>query len=238
MGGCKSLQCDSVAKQIWDWAISKDIWLSAAHIPGLVDTEADNLSRSFNFTLEWMLPKHIFNSIVIHFGQPNIDLFASRLNVQITDYVSWKPDAQAKFIDAFSFEWSSFFFYAFPPFCLVTRCLQKIMHNKATGIIVVPLWTTQLFFTVVLSLLIDQPLILNVTQENLVHQTWEHPHPLKDQLQLLVCKLSGEHYRTQIFQKTSSWNLGGTPPPSNTATISTNGCRFVFKGHMIHCVQL
>ena len=34
MAGCRSLECNSLTKEIWDWAIDRNIWLSAAHIPG------------------------------------------------------------------------------------------------------------------------------------------------------------------------------------------------------------
>lgn len=36
MGGCKSPQCNDVTKEIWKWAMARNIWLSAAHIPGCI----------------------------------------------------------------------------------------------------------------------------------------------------------------------------------------------------------
>ena len=73
-----------------------------------------------------------------HDSLEDIDLFASRHNAKIETYVSWRPQPMAKFADAFSIEWSQFFFYAFPPFCLVSRCVQKIIHDQALGILVIP----------------------------------------------------------------------------------------------------
>ena len=69
----------------------------------------------------------------------------------------------AKFVDAFSIKWSQFFFYALPPFCLIPRCVQKIIHDQASGIVVIPRWTTQPFLTVVLNLLTDMPLTLKAS---------------------------------------------------------------------------
>ena len=129
MGGCRSLDCNSLTKEIWDWAIDKNIWLSAAHIPGSNNVDADQLSRNLNLNLEWMLPAPILKRIVSLFGNPDIDLFASRLNAQVENYVSWKPHPMAKFVDAFTIEWSQFFFYAFPPFCLISRCVQKTIRD-------------------------------------------------------------------------------------------------------------
>ena len=34
-------------------------------------------------------------------------------------------------------------FYAFPPFSLIPRCLQKITTDKAEGVIIVLMWPTQ-----------------------------------------------------------------------------------------------
>ena len=120
-----------------------------------------------------------------------------------------------------------------PPFCLVSRCVQKIIQDRATGILVLPLWPTQPFFTVVLSLLVDVPRVLQVTHQNLVHPTWARPHPLQNQLRFMVCKLSGDPCATWIFQHTLSTRScipGETAPTNNIVTISTNGCRFCVQG--------
>ena len=34
MGGTHSRECNSIAKDIWQWCIDKQIWLTAAYIPG------------------------------------------------------------------------------------------------------------------------------------------------------------------------------------------------------------
>ena len=152
----------------------------------------------------------------------------------------WQPDPKAKYIDAFSIVWSGFF-YAFPPFCLASRCVQKIIQGKATGILVIPLWPTQPFFSVVLSLLMEVPRMLKVTRHNLVHPTLAGPHPLQDQLKLLVCKLSGDPWRTQTFPHTlltSSCIPGDTVLANSMITTSQNGCSFVVKGRVIPCVPL
>ena len=85
------------------------------------------VARDLKLDLEWMLSAHVFKRIVALFGQSDIDLFASRLNAQVETYVSWKPHPMAKFVDAFTVDWSQFFFYAFPPFCFISRCVQKII---------------------------------------------------------------------------------------------------------------
>ena len=75
--------------------------------------------------------------ILSHFPGLDFDLFASRLNYQISSYCSWHGDPNSAHVDAFTMNWSSINFYAFPPFSLLPRCLQKISQDKAQGILIV-----------------------------------------------------------------------------------------------------
>ena len=148
MGGCHSQECDSVARDIWEWAITRRNWLSASFIPGKQNASADQLSRKFNAVTECRLNPLLFIQISTVFGTPSVDLFASRINHQLETYVSWRPDPGAAYIDAFTIDWKRFSNgFAFPPFCLITRCLQKIVQDRATIILVVPLWPTQAWFS-------------------------------------------------------------------------------------------
>ena len=118
MGGMKSLAC--VARKIWDWCVSRDIWVSAVHIAGIANGITNNFSRRAS-DLEWQLNKIVFQSLVSLFSNMTIDLFASYLNRQLVRYVSWRSDPQALFVNAFTMSWSNEFFYAFPPFSLTRR---------------------------------------------------------------------------------------------------------------------
>ena len=75
--------------------IHQQIWLSAAHLPGCKNTDADLASRHFNDQTEWMFDRRIFEQVATKFGCPTIDLFASRLNNQYPNYASWRPDPGA-----------------------------------------------------------------------------------------------------------------------------------------------
>lgn len=77
------------------------------------------MSRSFSDSTEWKLNEKVFNEICNTFFYPDIDLFASRLNRQLENYISWFPDPQAIKSDAFSINWSEFIPYIFPPFSLI-----------------------------------------------------------------------------------------------------------------------
>jgi hypothetical protein len=102
----------------------------------------------------------MFQHLCENFFIPQIDLFASRLNHKVQSYVAWRPDPQAVAKDAFTISWTELLFYAFPPFSLITRVLQKIREDSAEGFLVVPFWETQPWFPLLIKMLVAHPLIL------------------------------------------------------------------------------
>ena len=55
MGTSHSVECHHQVLKIWEWAIIKKNHLSAAHIPGKLNTVVDKESRSNHVDTEWML---------------------------------------------------------------------------------------------------------------------------------------------------------------------------------------
>ena len=160
-GGVKSIQCHSIAKDIWVWAIERKNFLSAEHIPGSKNILADKASRIFDENTEWEISSSVYSYLLEKFGPFDIDLFASRLNTKNATYASWKPDPNAVTIDAFSASWSQFSnLYAFPPFSIIMKYLQKISADSATGLLIVPVWPTQPWFPKIMRMLIDAPVVL------------------------------------------------------------------------------
>ena len=85
----------------WEFAVGRGLWLSITHCRGSENTEAERASRVFKDETEWTLEEGIFSSICEYFGQPYIDLFASRLNNKVQRFCSWQQDPEAVFIDIF-----------------------------------------------------------------------------------------------------------------------------------------
>lgn len=139
-----------------------------------------------------MLNREDFHKVVSFFGLPEIDLFASRLNAQLSRYVSWLPDPNAESVDAFSLNWREFKFYAFPPFCLIPKCLQKIRMDKAKGLLVVPNWPTQAWFPCIKAMMQGEPLLLKRKVSLLTQPVFNVPHPLHERLDLLCFRLCGD----------------------------------------------
>ena len=87
MGGSKSRACNVIARSIWQFALERNNFLSSAYMPRKQNTLADSKSRVFNDRTEWMLNPEGFQKLFQFWGPFEIDLFASRLNKQIDNYV-------------------------------------------------------------------------------------------------------------------------------------------------------
>ena len=72
---------------IWNWCVSKDIYISAVHAAELSNVRADFLSRHFSDSTEWALKRQIFLKICKQYFLPDVDLFVSRLNKQTDTFV-------------------------------------------------------------------------------------------------------------------------------------------------------
>ena len=183
MGGTHSKLCNDLAVRIWEWAIKRNIWVTACFLPGTENTIADHNSRHFNDNVEWMLNKEGFNKLETKFGAFDLDLFASRLNNQLEQFASWKPDPEALYVDAFSFCWSDIYMYAFPPFSLIPRVLtlRKLEEDGGQMLLIAPIWTIQARYSQVARLLIDYPIWLKGQTRLLHHHHIQTTHPLQRQ---------------------------------------------------------
>lgn len=108
--------------------------------------KADEWSRILPIEIEWELSDWAFYKVNEKLGSFEIDLFASKMNRKCLKYVSWHRDPDSFAIDAFTISWSNFYFYAFPPFCLILQVLQKIKTDKAERVVVAPFWPFQFQF--------------------------------------------------------------------------------------------
>lgn len=238
LGGVKSPDCNKVAHKIWLWCVERRIWISAAYIKGTENTIADSLSRKYDDQGEWSLHQAKFNKIFDLYDTIEIDLFASRLNKKCHKFVSWLPDAEAFFIDAFTENWSKFMFYAFPPFALITKCLQKISVDRAHGILVLPVWPTQPWFQRALRMIIDTPHLI-IPGKKILHLE-SNPtaiHPLHKSLTLMVLHVSGRDWRENSYLNglpKSSYIPGAQERINSIKYISKSGRNFVVKGRLMN----
>ena len=143
MGGPRSATLLEVTRSIWEYCLSKSKMLKTEHIPGLPNQEEDFQSRTYMDSSNWKSMPSMFEAINNLWGPLEVDWFADPLNAQIGKYVSWKLDSGALQTDAFTMKWGSIMGYAFPPFCMIGRCLAKTIQEQAELVIITPVRQTQ-----------------------------------------------------------------------------------------------
>ena len=185
MGGTRSPQLNSVTTQLWTWCLERGITLSAEHLLGVDNCIADMESRTIHPSAELQLRKDIFQDLMQEVYQCDVDLFASRLNHQLPQFISWRPDPYAVGTDALQVPWTRWRGYAFPPFALISKVLRKVREERSTILLIAPVWESQPWYPTLLSMLVDFPTLLPI-HKDLLTDTFGQHHPLMlvDQLQL------------------------------------------------------
>lgn len=234
--GSTKCKLQKLVKEIWLWAIKNNNFLTSTHLPGTKNIEADEESRKDRHNIEWELERCVFVYIMEHYGWCNIDMFASRVNAQLDRYVSWEPDPFAYAINCFSLNWGTWIGYCFPPFSLITRILKKVEEDKAECTLVCPIWSTQVWFSRLLNMLKDSPVLLPCRKQLIVHPYTKLSHPMLPKLRMMACRISGVRSKREEFQRNLqrlSWQPGETALKRLTLRIVRDGSHFVNKGRLI-----
>lgn len=191
MGSIKYPHLSDLARRIWSWCVERNLFIYASYIPSAQNFEADAESRVISEETEWSLEQGHFDRIDVCFSPFEVDLFASSINTKCPHFVSWFPDPLAFTVDAFSIDWSNFYFYAFPPFILILRVLRKIITDKAEGVMVVPWWPAQPWFPLFNRLLVNQPIYfkLNII---MLSSPFRKNHPAWKKISLVAGRLSAK----------------------------------------------
>ena len=126
-----------LAEEILLLCLLSHIHLVVRHIPGTFNVLADCLSRFHNpVNTEWELRQVVFDSVVLRWDRPHVDLFATSLNHKLETFVSPVPDPLSFAVDAMSLSWDGMFAYAFPPFrfLLQDQAIRLQDHSYCTSL--------------------------------------------------------------------------------------------------------
>ncbi|PFX22071.1 hypothetical protein AWC38_SpisGene13412 [Stylophora pistillata] len=135
-GGTRSRSLSLLTLELWSFLVTRGSWVTARHLPGVLNVEADTVSKKFHAHTEWMFRKDVFRDITQHFYVQEIDLFASRLKHLVPPYVSRLPDPGASAVDAFQLDWSQWKSFIHPPVVLLSPNsseIEKRQSNCPTG---------------------------------------------------------------------------------------------------------
>ena len=202
-GGTRSQALSDLAITIWEWCLQRKIYLSAIHMPGIVNKTPDGLSRQKLESTEWMLDSSVLHQIVAVYQQPQVDFFVSHHNHQLPNYFSWILDPQAMGTDAFSIPWKFNLFYLFPPFPLIQKCIQEIKQDQTDALLITPVWKSRPWYPLLLEMLMDLPALLPL-HAKLLHLPMfpSQVHPLiEKKINLAVWPVSGNPSKSEGFLK-------------------------------------
>ncbi|KAK4303805.1 hypothetical protein Pmani_024208 [Petrolisthes manimaculis] len=133
----------SITEDLFDLAAARQIHLSASYIPGRDNVWADALSRQRMSSVEWELRDEAYLDLVDLFSCPQIDMFASRTNHRLPQFLSRSERTKERGPDALLENWNNWsYIYLFPPpssRMLLTVCF-KLRTFKGKILLVAPLW--------------------------------------------------------------------------------------------------
>ena len=147
-GGMKSGSLCALLWKILSWCTRQQVTLRARHIPGRLNVIADKLSRlGQTIQTEWSLHPEVFQAVCSRWHQPQVDLFATRFNNKLPQFVSPVPDPQAWAVDALSLSWEDLDPYAFPPAAILGKVVEKLQDYPCNRIILIaPGWPNMPWF--------------------------------------------------------------------------------------------
>ena len=241
-GGTHCYALYQLAKDVLILCSQFQIRLVVRHIPGRLNVLADSLSRSLApVNTEWELHQAVFQSIVLHWGNPNIDLFATSLNFKVTTFVSPVPDPRAYAVDAMSLSWEGMFAYAFPPFRFLAPVLHKITGEKCRIIVIAPAWLKQAWFANLLRLSCARPLVLPLKRNLLSQFKGGVVHLSPERLHLHAWFLSGIISDRKAFLKQLPSTYPGQCENQLASSMMQSGQSYligVLEGRLIHSKSL
>ena len=87
---------------------------------------------------EWSLHQEVFNLLVQAWHLPLVDMFATKYNCTLAQYVSPVPDPNAWAVDALTVSWDNLDMYVFPPVSLLGKVVSKLSDHLYKRVILIP----------------------------------------------------------------------------------------------------
>lgn len=134
--------------------------LRAIHIKRDLNQKADWLSMYRVNNSEWSLSQEIFNFIVQMLSLPSTNLFVNHTNAKRPKYFIREADPRSVGTDPLFHRWLQGLHYAYPPFLLLGKVVQKMKREQAVATLITPHWPRKSYFSDLIELKLEPPLQL------------------------------------------------------------------------------
>ena len=125
----------------------------------------------------------------------------------------------------------------FPPFVLISRCLDKIREEEVDALMIAPVWQNQVWYPTLLQMLVSFPVLLPETRDILTSPRGEHrPMAMEGHLPLAAWPISGSRTAAEDFQKglsRCSAGPGGAQRSLHMLQLGDSGVAGVLNGAYI-----
>ena len=224
-GGTHSSSLNAEAQAFLSWAERNAVTLLPQFVRGSSNVVAGCLSRQSQvISTERTLHQDVCDSLWKLWGQPLLDLFTTRLNYRIPNFISPFQDPMAVAVDAFLYNWDHQTLYAFPPFAVIRKVLNKLLASQETTLILVaPFWPQKEWFPDLLQAAIATPRRLPPRRDLLRQPHIHRFHHTLHALPLVAWRLSSASSATRAIPEglRSSWRELSAIPL--LCIISTSG---------------
>ena len=144
----------------------------SAHIPGMINTQADDQSRLDDDTREYKLAERVQEKVFQALGQPDLDCMATKSNVitGVRAFISGTLDARSSAIDFLTpaeavqqLVAQAVLPYIFPPQepMMIHRALRVAVQLKVKRFLfVAPIWPGQSWWPIMTRMMVDYPYIM------------------------------------------------------------------------------
>ena len=157
-GGTWSAALMEMVTHLWKHCIVKGMQIQTTYVPSAFNP-VDAPSWQLMSQLEWSISSSFFTLLNNKWGPHHIDLFATKRNMKLQQFMTWKHCPFAVATDALSQRWQSLGnVYCCPPWNLLLAVLQKIEMEQLTATVITPFWTSALWFPTIQRMAIAPPL--------------------------------------------------------------------------------
>ena len=123
-------------------------------IPQWIPREQNQLAdfyKRMNDTYNWSIDNGSFNIISNKYGPFSVDRFASNLNKKVNKFNSKYFCPGKSHVNAFTDDWNRDHNQLCPPISCVDSILRHLILRKATGVVLVPIWSSSYYWPLIYS---------------------------------------------------------------------------------------